>query len=88
MTDPAHHDDRQTYWLDDPGNVRKVSIGLIVLCVALMLLDLVMHKHPHFPIENWFGFYGFFGFISFVSIVLAGKVMRRVVGRKEDYYDG
>ena len=83
MTD---HDNKK-YWLDNPANVRNLSIGLIVACVALMLLDLVIHKHPHFPIENWFGFYGFFGFISFTVIVFAGKVMRLIVRREEDYYE-
>ena len=67
--------------------VRRLSIGLIVVCVGLMLLDLVIHKHSHFPIEDLFGFYGFFGFVSFSMVVFAGKVMRTFVRREEDYYE-
>lgn len=87
MTNPTNETDRQSYWLDDPKNVRNLSIGLVALCAALILLDLLIVKHPHFAIEKRFGFYGWFGFISFICIVLAGKFMRRFVRREEDYYD-
>ncbi len=84
---PNIENDREAYWLDAPKNVRAVSVAFVIVCVVLLLLDLVIDKHPHFPIENVFGFYGFFGFVSFTAIVFAGKVMRRIVRREEDYYD-
>ena len=87
MPQPTDKHDDKSYWLDDPKNVRNLSIGLVVVCGALVLLDFVIHKHPHYPIEERFGFYGWFGFISFTCIVLAGKYMRRIVHREEDYYD-
>ena len=78
---------RHTFWLEHPQNVRKLSLALVASCAALILLDLVIDKHPHYAIEERFGFYGWFGFISFCCIVLAGKFMRRFVRREEDYYD-
>ena len=44
-------------------------------------------KHGHFGFEEWIGFHGLFGFVTFFLAVLAGKHLRRVLMRKEDYYD-
>jgi hypothetical protein len=53
-----------------------------------MAADLLPYKHHlHFGFEYWFGFYALFGFIACVSLVLAAKVLRKVVKRDEDYYD-
>ena len=77
----------KVYWLDDFDNVRKIYFGLWIVCGLLVGADLLYEKHPHFPIEAWFGFYGFYGFVSCVSLVLAAKVLRRIVMRPEDYYE-
>ena len=66
---------------------RRIVIGLAVVCVALLLADALYHKHTHFSWEGWFGFYAWFGFLAFVFIVLAGKQLRRLLMRDEDYYD-
>ena len=65
----------------------RIYYGLIAACVVLTLLDLTYHKHGHFTWENFFGFHGFYGFVVFVFIVFAGKLLRRVLMRDEDYYD-
>lgn len=75
------------YWLDDPRNVDKICKALYVVCAALVLADLLYHKHVHFGVDGWFGFYGVFGFVAFVVVVLAGKLLRKLVMRREDYYD-
>lgn len=75
------------YWLDDSRNVTRLYQGLIAICVALLLADLLYHKHVHFGWEGWFGFYGLFGFITFALIILSGRPLRRLLGRPEDYYD-
>ena len=33
------------------------------------------------------GFYGFYGFVSCVGLVLLAKQIRKILGRKENYYD-
>jgi len=75
------------YWLDDPKNVSRLVYGLFVACALLVLGDFFYEKHVHFHWEGWWGFYGFFGFVSFFSLVLAGKELRKVLMRDEDYYD-
>lgn len=74
-------------WLDEPRNVDRICYGLYALCALLVLADFFYAKHPHFAVEGWFGFYGFFGFVGCVGLVLAAKLMRKVVMRGEDYYD-
>ena len=80
--------DQHVGWLERPGSIKKLFVSLVVLSVLLILADLVDHKHAHYAIEEWFGFYAIFGFIAYSFIVGAGWIWRRVVMRKEDYYDG
>ena len=76
------------YWLDDRRNVNKVVYGLFAVCALLVGLDLLRHdEHAHFEFENWFGFFGWFGFIACVGLVIAAKMMRKMLKRDEDYYD-
>ena len=79
--------DSKTYWLDKPGNVRLLLRALIGFGVLLALGDLFYHKHAHFAVEEIPAFYAIFGFIAFVGIVLAGKYLRKILMRPEDYYD-
>jgi len=79
-TEPKH-------WLDSPKNVDRIWYWLLGLCVLLLLTDALYHKHTHFWFENWFGFYGLYGFVVFFLVVLAGKQLRKLLMRGEDYYD-
>ncbi|TDC54029.1 hypothetical protein E1281_16840 [Actinomadura sp. KC345] len=78
-------DDRR--WLDEPRNVDRVVHGLYLLCALVFLADLLYAKHPHFDVENLFGFYAVFGFVGSVTLVLVAKQLRRVLMRGEDYYE-
>jgi hypothetical protein len=84
-------DKNKKYWLDQPGNVNKIVYALYAACVALLLVEVYYfmfgHKHGHFGFENWFGFYAWFGFLAYTSIVMSAKLFRKLIKRKEDYYD-
>jgi len=77
------------YWLDQPRNVTRVYYALWVSCLVLLAIDLLpgYDKHAHFRFERFFGFYGIFGFAVFFTVVLAGKQLRKLLMRDEDYYD-
>ena len=75
------------YWLDRSENVTKLYRGLWVTGIALLALDLFLHKHEEFDFAAWFGFYGVFGFLACVVLVLIAKNLRRVLMRSEDYYE-
>ena len=50
-------------------------------------LELLIDKHVETEVERWFGFHGFFGLVACVGLVLAAKLLRRVISRPENYYD-
>ncbi|HZM35041.1 MAG TPA: hypothetical protein VFC18_11170 [Burkholderiales bacterium] len=79
------HDDKR--WLDEPGNVRKIYVGLWIFGLLLALGDLVIHRHAEAGLDGDFAFYALYGFVACVLLVLAAKVLRRIVMRPEDYYD-
>lgn len=74
-------------WLDRPENVRKIYDAIWMLCALLLGLELLIEKHVETAAEHWFGFHGFFSLLACVVLVLAAKLLRRVVSRPEDYYD-
>jgi len=84
--------DKKIYFLDDPRNVKKIIRVFIGLCMLVLSIDLFIHRHLSFAdgifgAEGWFGFYAFYGFASCVVLVVVAKELRKVLMRREDYYD-
>ena len=67
--------------------MRWVVTALIVVCALLAGAELVVHKHGHFAWEEFPLFYALFGFAAFTIAVYAGKLLRALFRRDEDYYD-
>jgi len=74
-------------WLDKPGNVTLIYRGLIAICALLAVFGLFVEAHGELAIQHFPVFYGLFGFVAFIFIVFAGKALRKLVMRDEDYYD-
>jgi len=72
---------------DKPQNVRRVIRGLYGLCALTLLLDFVVDRHVDHPWEAVWGFYCIYGFVACVLLVLIAKEMRKVLMRREGYYD-
>jgi hypothetical protein len=74
-----------------PGGGRslidKAIMGVGVACAILLGLEFAVDKHPHFSWEGWVAFFALFGFASYSFIVYAGRALRALVMRREDYYD-
>ncbi len=79
--------EHRKYWLDRSENVTTLYRGLWVIGIALIVADLFMHKHEEFGFAGWFGFYGVFGFVACVTLVVTAKALRRILMRREDYYE-
>ena len=73
--------------MDDKRNITKILCVLAAACAGLMIADLFYHKHVVYDFENWFGFYGLFGFFLPVVLVLLALAFRKILMRREDYYD-
>ena len=82
---PVAGDGDQSTWFT--RNWKGIVLVTYIVSGLLLLLDFFYTKHPHFPIENIFGFYGLYGFVGCVTLVLLAKLLRKVVMRPEDYYD-
>ena len=74
-----------TSWVERNGQL--IFWALVGVCLVLLAAGLFYERHAYFEIDGWPGFYAIFGFISFVFIVFAGKGLRRLIMRGEDYYD-
>ncbi len=80
--------DTRRYLFDNPKNVKRLLRYFFLSLLVLLLLEVFVHKHPHFAWEAWPEFYAVFGFVACVVLVLAAKyILRPLVKRGEDYYD-
>ncbi len=91
------------YYFDHPKNVDKVLRWFFIGCGLLLVADVFVkffhvpfHHHAAFPeqasfaegrFERWGFFYAFYGFAACVLLVLAATQLRKVLMRREDYYD-
>jgi drug/metabolite transporter (DMT)-like permease len=79
---------QENYLFDRPGNVSRLLGCFFSSLVILLIIDLFIHKHPHFPWEGWLEFYAVYGFVACVALVITAKyILRPLVKRREDYYD-
>ncbi len=75
------------HMFDNPKNVKRVLYILYAICAGLFVGDFFINRRIEHPWESLFGFYAIFGFVACVILVLLAKEMRKVVMRKENYYD-
>ena len=61
--------------------------GFYAICILLVVADFILHRHIGLPWEEIPAFYAIYGFIACVVLVMIAKEMRKIVMRKEDYYD-
>lgn len=87
---PSTIENRQSrsYLFDRPRNVRILLGSFYVSLLILLIIEVFVHKHPHFSWEAWPEFYAVYGFVACVVLVVAAKyILRPLVKRREDYYD-
>ena len=75
------------HWLVRPENIRRIWIGSLAALVVLVLLDLVISKHPKFGVDGTFGFGAWYGFIACVVLVFGSKALGIFLKRPDTYYD-
>ena len=80
--------DKKSHWLDKENIAKKIIWALCIACSLIVIADLFYHKHTHYAAEDWIpGMYGWYGFIGCVFLVLIAKLLRKILMRKEDYYE-
>ena len=78
---------KEGHFFDKPQNVKRILMGFYIFLVLLIVVDLFFPKHPFFPWEGYPSFYGVYGFVSYITIVFGSTILRKLLKRKEDYYD-
>ena len=63
------------------------TLVLAGLGIALAVLEFVVPREGQTPPEGLPLFPAVFGFVAFLAIVLAAAAHRRLLKRREDYYD-
>jgi len=81
------HNNEKSYLFDNPRNVSYLIRGLYIICALLFIADFIVHRHTVHPWEGFLGFYAIYGLVACVILVLISTEIRKVVMRKEDYYD-
>ncbi len=79
--------DQKQYFFDKPENVTRLLRGFYAICLILLAADFVVHRHIYLVWEKIPVFYALYGFVACVLLVVLAKQMRKVIMRKEDYYD-
>lgn len=80
-------DKETTGWADRPQNRQRVRNVLYVICALLVVADFIIHRHAVMPLEKLPAFYTIYGFAALVTVVLLAKLLRKFVGRGENYYE-
>ena len=65
----------------------KINSIVLFICIILLLLEFVDHRHGEFIIEKFLFFPALFGYISCIVIFKVGVALRSIFMRDEDYYD-
>lgn len=79
--------DKRQYLFDKPRNVALLFRVFYSACVILLVLDFILHRYTAYRWEHLPGFYALFGFVACVTLVLIAKQLRKLLMRREDYYD-
>ncbi len=79
--------DEQSYFFDRPGVVKWTLRIFYGICIFLVLIDFVIHRHVETSVERLPAFYAIYGFISCAILVLISAQLRKLLMREEKYYD-
>jgi hypothetical protein len=76
----------QKHWLDHPDTPKLLWTGFIFVLVALVLAEFfVTHHHEGFMFN--FGFSAWFGFLVGAVSIVFSKGWKKILKRKDTYYD-
>ena len=65
---------------------KKLIIILAIFCAGLAVTNVWVSTSYYMEVEKYVGFYAAAGFIAFTIIVYASKLLKKILGRHEEYY--
>lgn len=70
-----------------PPWAMRILLVFLGISVAAAAAGFVVDVHGEHPLEDLPLFYPLYGFLGISGLILASKALRRLVMRREDYYD-
>ncbi|MHC4958569.1 MAG: hypothetical protein ACYTGN_09340 [Planctomycetota bacterium] len=67
--------------------MNKTIAYLAIVCMVLLSVDVLIHKHVHFEFEDIGGFHGWVAFLGAGGLALLAVPFGALVRQREDYYD-
>ena len=74
-------------FFDRPETIKRILGVFYALCLILVGLDFIVHRHIYVDFEKIPTFYAGYGFVACVVLVLLAKIMRILLMRDETYYE-
>ena len=93
MSNDNYPEDDKVYFFDRPDVIRWIIRSLYIICALLVLIDIFavlhigVHRHIEHSLEKIPAYYPIYGFVGCVVLVLIAREMRKILMRKESYYD-
>lgn len=81
------HSDAPAQAPDRKRAADRLLRSLWVLCAIALLIELLVHKHGDFAVEDLFGFHAALGAVACLALVLVAKLVGYLLKRPEDYYE-
>jgi hypothetical protein len=73
-------------FFDKKRNVDMILRVFYVICIFLVLMDFIVHRHIYVAFEKIPAFYAIYGLVACVVLVVLAKQLRVLLMRGEDYY--
>jgi hypothetical protein len=90
MADYKAPDNEKPGWADTKAFRNGLLAVLVIAAVVSVIAGFIpafQKRALHFAVEGFGAFFAVYGFFAFMVIVLVGQHLRKLVGRKESYYD-
>lgn len=75
---PMKADDEPPTWLDKPGSVNRIVLGVYAICALLLIIDPLVHKHGGFEIKQQWGSFGINWMLSAAMLALGVAALWRL----------
>jgi hypothetical protein len=87
LEENQNNKDNSNDFFDRPQTIKWILRIFYSICVLLVIVDFIVHRHIETAIEKVPAFYAIYGFVACVILVLIATEMRKVLMRDEHYYD-
>ena len=73
-------------FFDRPEVIKWMLRIFYSICIVLVIVDFIIHRHIVTDVEKIPAFYAIYGFVACVLLVLVASQMRKLLMRGEHYY--